>query len=60
MLYRRLRDALRHTTLISIGHRRSLEAYHERVISVDCQPGYPGSLRAEPSMTWNLLRRAGR
>jgi len=60
MLYRRLGDALGHTTLISIGHRRSLEAYHERVISVDCQTGYPGLLRAEPSTTWNLLRRAGR
>jgi vitamin B12/bleomycin/antimicrobial peptide transport system ATP-binding/permease protein len=49
MLYRRLADALRHTTLISIGHRRSLEAHHKRVISVDRKPGYPGLLRIEPS-----------
>jgi len=49
MLYRRLADTLGHTTLISIGHRRSLEAYHRRVISVDSKPGYPGLLRAEPS-----------
>ena len=49
MLYRRLADTLGHTTLISIGHRRSLEAYHRRVISVDSKPGYPGQLRAESS-----------
>jgi putative ATP-binding cassette transporter len=34
-LYRRLADTLGHTTLISIGHRRSLEAFHTRVITVD-------------------------
>jgi putative ATP-binding cassette transporter len=34
-LYRRLAEALGHTTLISIGHRRSLEAFHARMIPVD-------------------------
>jgi putative ATP-binding cassette transporter len=34
-LYRRLADTLGHTTLISIGHRPSLEAFHTRVIPVD-------------------------
>ena len=46
-LYRRLADALEHTTLVSIGHRRSLEAYHDRIFWVDCQPGHPGFLTAE-------------
>ena len=50
-LYRRLADALGHTTLISIGHRRSLEAYHTRVITVDREAGHPGILRAEPSIS---------
>ena len=47
-LYSRLAEALGHTTLISIGHRRSLEAYHTRVITVDREAGHPGVLRAEP------------
>jgi energy-coupling factor transporter ATP-binding protein EcfA2 len=34
-LYRRLADDLGQTTMISIGHRRSLEAYHQRVITVE-------------------------
>jgi putative ATP-binding cassette transporter len=52
-LYRRLAAALANTTVISIGHRRSLEAYHERVIAVDCKPGYPGLLRVEPMVGGN-------
>ena len=51
VLYGRLADALGHTTLISIGHRRSLEAYHTRVITVNREPGQPGVLRAEPSIS---------
>jgi vitamin B12/bleomycin/antimicrobial peptide transport system ATP-binding/permease protein len=50
-LYRRLAEALGHTTLISIGHRRSLEAYHTRVIAVDREAGHPGVLRAELSIS---------
>ena len=50
-LYRRLAEALGHTTLISIGHRRSLEAYHKRMITVDRESGHPGVLRAEPSIS---------
>ena len=50
-LYRRLAEDLGHTTLISIGHRRSLEAYHTRVITVDREPGHPGVLRTEPSIS---------
>jgi ABC-type uncharacterized transport system fused permease/ATPase subunit len=47
-LYRRLADALARTTMISIGHRRSLEAYHQRVIMVERKPGHPWLIRAEP------------
>jgi vitamin B12/bleomycin/antimicrobial peptide transport system ATP-binding/permease protein len=50
-LYRRLAEALKHTTLISIGHRRALEAYHTRVIAVDREDGHPGVLRVEPLMS---------
>ncbi len=46
-LYRRLADSLGHTTVVSIGHRRSLEAYHKRIFWVDCNPGHPGFLTAE-------------
>lgn len=41
-LYRRLADALAQTTIISIGHRRSLEAYHQRVITIEKESGHPG------------------
>ena len=46
VLYGRLAEALGHTTRISIGHRRSLEAYHTRVITVDRDAGHPGLLSA--------------
>jgi putative ATP-binding cassette transporter len=46
-LYRWLADTLVHTTIISIGHRRSLDAYHTRVLTVTREPGHPGLLRAE-------------
>jgi putative ATP-binding cassette transporter len=46
-LYRCLADTLVHTTIISIGHRRSLEAYHKRVLTVAREPGHPGLLRVE-------------
>jgi len=45
--YRMLADDLAQTTLISIGHRRSLEAYHQRVITVETESGHPGLIRAE-------------
>jgi putative ATP-binding cassette transporter len=41
-LYRVVTDALPATTVISIGHRGSLEAYHRRVIAVDRPIGHPG------------------
>jgi vitamin B12/bleomycin/antimicrobial peptide transport system ATP-binding/permease protein len=44
MLYRTLMDALPGTTIVSIGHRRSLAAYHDRVIVIERQPGHPGRL----------------
>ncbi len=44
MLYRTLMDALPGTTIVSIGHRRSLAAYHDRVIAIERQPGQPGRL----------------
>ena len=50
-LYRRLAEALGHTTLISIGHRRSLEAYHNRILTLERAAGQPGVLRAVPSIS---------
>jgi len=46
-LYRRLADALGRTTMISIGHRRSLEAYHQRMITVETKSGHPGLISPE-------------
>lgn len=40
-LYRRLTEALPDTTIISIGQRRSLEAFHDRQIVLDCSRGRP-------------------
>jgi putative ATP-binding cassette transporter len=42
-LYRTLSDALPATTVISIGHRGSLETFHHRVIAID-RAGRPGRL----------------
>jgi vitamin B12/bleomycin/antimicrobial peptide transport system ATP-binding/permease protein len=42
-LYRTIADVLPATTVISIGHRGSLVAYHGRVIAVD-RAGRPGRL----------------
>jgi vitamin B12/bleomycin/antimicrobial peptide transport system ATP-binding/permease protein len=44
VLYRALATALPATTVISIGHRDSLEPYHRRVISIDRAVGRPGRL----------------
>ena len=43
-LYRIIAHALQSTTVISIGHRASLEAYHQRVITLDGTIGRPGRL----------------
>jgi vitamin B12/bleomycin/antimicrobial peptide transport system ATP-binding/permease protein len=43
-LYRVVADALRSATVISIGHRASLETYHHRVITLDQTIGRPGRL----------------
>jgi putative ATP-binding cassette transporter len=43
-LYRVMADVLPETTVISIGHRGSLEAYHRRVIAVDRTLGLSGCL----------------
>jgi putative ATP-binding cassette transporter len=43
-LYRTVVKALPATTVISIGHRASLEAYHQRVITVDRTIGHAGRL----------------
>jgi vitamin B12/bleomycin/antimicrobial peptide transport system ATP-binding/permease protein len=40
-LYRTVANALPATTVISIGHRGSLEAFHGRVIAID-RAGRPG------------------
>ena len=44
MLYRIVAKALPATTVISIGHRGSLEAHHDRLITVDRGIGRPGAL----------------
>ena len=43
-LYRTIATTLKSTTVISIGHRASLEAYHHRVITLDRTIGRPGRL----------------
>jgi putative ATP-binding cassette transporter len=43
-LYRTVAEVLPATTVISIGHRGSLEAYHQRVIAVDRTIGHSGRL----------------
>jgi len=43
-LYRMLAARLPGTTIVSIGHRRSLTAYHDRIIALDRQPGHAGRL----------------
>ena len=43
-LYHVIAEALPATTVISIGHRASLEAHHARVIAVDRAVGQPGRL----------------
>jgi putative ATP-binding cassette transporter len=41
-LYRTLIERLPRTAIVSIGHRRSLEALHQRVLTIE--PGAPGRL----------------
>jgi putative ATP-binding cassette transporter len=44
ILYQALARALPGTTVVSIGHRRSLTAYHDRVIAIERMPGHAGRL----------------
>ena len=44
ILYDALATTLPGTTIVSIGHRRSLAAHHDRVIVIERQPGHPGRL----------------
>lgn len=46
-LYRKLAEALPQTTIVSIGHRQSLAAFHHRLIRLDREPGRPGQLLEE-------------
>jgi vitamin B12/bleomycin/antimicrobial peptide transport system ATP-binding/permease protein len=43
-IYRTLAEALPKTTIVSIGHRHSLLALHQRVLTVEHPPGAPGRL----------------
>lgn len=43
-LYRRLFAALPGTAVVSIGHRRTLEPLHDRVLMIERTPGQPGRL----------------
>jgi putative ATP-binding cassette transporter len=56
-LYHMLGDALPATTIISIGHRGSLQAYHRRMIAIDRPIGSPGHLidRADKPLGANRL-----
>jgi putative ATP-binding cassette transporter len=38
VLYGRLKEWLPDTTIVSIGHRKSLEAFHDRIIPLDAGP----------------------
>jgi putative ATP-binding cassette transporter len=62
-LYRTVANALPATTVISIGHRSSLEAFHGRVIAVD-RAGRPGrvidragDLSGASGLEWRTVRR---
>jgi vitamin B12/bleomycin/antimicrobial peptide transport system ATP-binding/permease protein len=59
-LYDRVAKTLTATTVISIGHRGSLEAHHQRVITVDRAIGRPGRLSdrsSQPSPADSRVRR---
>jgi len=43
-LYRLLREKLPHTTIISIAHRPSVAAFHERRLTLEREDGRPGRL----------------
>ena len=43
-LYRKLKQLLPQTTIISIGQRRPLEALHDRIFALERLPGAPGRL----------------
>jgi putative ATP-binding cassette transporter len=49
-LYHTITAALPQATIVSIGHRRSLEAYHRRHLRLERQPGSPGRLVEEPAI----------
>lgn len=38
VLYGRLKEWLPHTTIVSIGHHKSLEAFHDRIVPLDSSP----------------------
>jgi vitamin B12/bleomycin/antimicrobial peptide transport system ATP-binding/permease protein len=61
-LYRTVADALPATTVISIGHRGSLEAFHCRVIAVDraARPGRLIDRAGDLVGAYGLVRRTGR
>ena len=44
MLYRLLDERLTETTIISVGHRRSLDAFHRRVLIFERKSGQAGRL----------------
>jgi putative ATP-binding cassette transporter len=61
-LYRTLADALPASTVVSIGHRGSLEASHHRVIAID-RAGRPGRLidrGHDAKGGYDLVRQAAR
>ena len=43
-IYRRLKTLLPRTTLVSVGHRRPLEAFHDRIFTLERRSGAPGRL----------------
>jgi len=58
-LYGRLKETLPRTTMVSIGHRRPLEALHDRVITLERRPGGPSQLIETP-VRHGPIQRTGR
>ena len=43
-IYRRLKTLLPRTTFVSVGHHQSLEAFHDRIFTLERRSGAPGRL----------------
>ena len=48
-LYRAIAETLPRTTLVSIGHRSTLNAFHKRRIAFETHDGAPATIVAAPA-----------